>query len=192
VNPSGGELRSVLDRCRAGNELAWEQWLAWVRTRAPAFLSEFRTLSAADKEDVAAAAIGRLVGTIRRDEIRGVINLEIETYVRRTIKNLALNLIRGRRARPDQGHHLDEKLPDPTQRPSEEAVVSNLRARADEAVMRWPPKDRYLFFAKLEGVESAKIKVTLERPPYAEFISVKTVDTRYHKLKKTLREEIDR
>jgi len=190
VNPSGGDLRALLEACRAGNEVAWEQFLAWVRMRSRASLSGFRPLNADDRDDVVAEVTRRLVDVIRQDQVRGTTDSEIDAYIRTALRNQALNLVRGRAARGDQDPS-PEDLPDHAPTPPERTVTSQVLKRAQEAMMRWPPEDRYLFVAKLEGVSSSQIQATLERPPYRVFISVTTVDTRYHKLKKVLREEAD-
>ena len=135
MNPSGGDLRALLEHCRAGNEVAWEQFLAWVRTRARASLSGFHTLNAADRDDVVAEVTRRLVEAIRQDQVRGTTDAEIEAYIRTALRNQALNLVRDRATRGEQDPP-PEGLRDYAPTQPERTVTLQVLERAREAVMR--------------------------------------------------------
>jgi len=184
-------LRALFDQCHIGsNDAAWEQVLAWLRVRARSVLGGFQTLNDADREDVISHVGHRLIEAIRRREIRGTTDAEIESYVRTTLKNRALNVVRHRATR-GQEEPVPEDLHDNAPSPSEQAVIAQALERARDAIMKWPPEDRYLFIAKLEGVSSARIKATLEQPPYRQFVAITTVDTRYLRLRRILHEQVN-
>src|SRR5215831_7341289 len=122
-----GELHTLLERCRTGEAPAWERFAAWVKVRSRVVLGGIDKLSDADGEDAVAEALKGLVTVVRRDEIRGTSNAEIDAYVCTAIRNRALNVLRGRARRrealpssmtpmTDAGGSADE-LPDdaPTQ-----------------------------------------------------------------------------
>ncbi len=191
LNRSSGDLRALFDQCHIGsNDAAWEQVLAWLRVRARSVLGGFQTLNDADREDVISHVGHRLIEAIRRREIRGTTDAEIESYVRTTLKNRALNVVRHRATR-GQEEPVPEDLHDNAPSPSEQAVIAQALERARDAIMKWPPEDRYLFIAKLEGVSSARIKATLEQPPYRQFVAITTVDTRYLRLRRILHEQVN-
>ena len=96
-----GELHTLLERCRAEEAPAWERFAAWVAIRGRAVLRGVDRLSAADGEDALAETLKTLVAVVRRGEIRGVSNAEIDAYVCTAIRNRALNALRGRTRRSE-------------------------------------------------------------------------------------------
>src|SRR5215475_15529424 len=73
-----GELHALLEDCRAEDALAWERFAAWVKTRGRAVLSAVDKLSNADGEDAVADALTSLVTVVRRGDIGGASNAEID------------------------------------------------------------------------------------------------------------------
>jgi len=61
-----GELRVLLERCRAGEAPAWGAFAAWVKVRGRVILGGVDRLSQADGDDAVAEALKSLV-TRRRD-----------------------------------------------------------------------------------------------------------------------------
>src|SRR5215510_6129499 len=90
------ELQGLLERCRAEESSAWEQLTDWVRSRGKAVFRVFGNLSKADRDDVIAATLKQLVLAIRHERISGNSNGAIHTYVRKAIRNKALDLLRTR------------------------------------------------------------------------------------------------
>ena len=82
-----GELHTLLERCRTGEAPAWERFAAWVKVRSRVVLGGIDKLSDADGEDVVAEALKGLVTVVRRGEIRGASNAEIDAYVCTAIRN---------------------------------------------------------------------------------------------------------
>src|SRR5262249_3785526 len=76
-----GELHGLLERCRAEDALAWERFATWVKTRSRAILGAVDKLSSADGEDAVADTLTRLITVVRRGEISGASNAEIDAYV---------------------------------------------------------------------------------------------------------------
>ena len=198
-----GELYALLERCRSEDALAWERFATWVKTRGRAILSAVDKLSDADGEDAVADTLTSLVTVVRRGEIRGASNAEIDAYVCRALRNRALNVLRGRTRRreviaaasdapnPDQaGSPTLEQVPDESPSQAAQAIAAEQLGRAEKLLLSWSPEDRYLFIAKLNGVSARLIQQTLERPPFECFSAVTTVDTRYHRLRKRLIEHI--
>jgi DNA-directed RNA polymerase specialized sigma24 family protein len=91
-----GELRILLERCLAGEAPAWERFASWVKTRGRTVLAGVDKLSEADGDDAVAETLKSLVNVVRRGEIRGASNAEIDAYVCSAIRNRALNVLRGR------------------------------------------------------------------------------------------------
>src|SRR5215831_9432094 len=87
---------TLLERCRTGEAPAWERFAAWVNVRGRVVLGGIDKLSDADSDDAVAEALTSLVTIVRRSEIRGASNAEIDAYVCTTIRNRALNVLRGR------------------------------------------------------------------------------------------------
>jgi len=198
-----GELRILLQRCRAEDSIAWEHLAAWVRARSRAVLGGVQKLSDADREDAVADTLKSLVTAIRRDEIRGASNAEIDAYVGTAIRNRALNVLRGRARRrevsawaaeaPDSHppeSPVGDEAPDEAPRQDTQVIAAEQLVRAEKLLLSWPPEDRYLFIAKLNGASATVIKQTLERPPFDHFTAVTTVDTRFHRLRKRMIEHI--
>ena len=198
-----GELYALLERCRAEDALAWERFAAWVKTRGRAILGAVDKLSDADGEDAVADTLTSLVTVVRRGEISGASNAEIDAYVCRALRNRALNVLRGRTRRrevigavsevpnTDQaGTPALEQVPDEAPSQAAQAIAAEQLGRAEKLLLSWSPEDRYLFIAKLNGVSARLIQQTLERPPFECFSAVTTVDTRYHRLRKRLIEHI--
>jgi DNA-directed RNA polymerase specialized sigma24 family protein len=196
-----GELHAMLERCRSDDSLAWERFAAWVKIRSRAILGTVDRLSDADGEDAVADTLTRLVTVVRRGEISGASNAEIDAYVCRALRNRALNVLRGRTRRREvvatTPEVMDPDLPgsptvpldqmrDDAPSPTAQAIAVEQLGRAEKLLLGWPPEDRYLFIAKLNGVSARTIQQTLERPPFACFFAVTTVDTRYHRLRKRL------
>jgi hypothetical protein len=77
-----GELRGLLERCRAEETIAWELFTQWIRGRAAAVLRAIGNLSKADREDVIASTLNQLLRVVRHDGICGSSNAEIHAYVR--------------------------------------------------------------------------------------------------------------
>ncbi len=198
-----GELHALLERCRAEDEPAWERLAAWVKTRGRAILGAVDKLSDADREDAVADTLKRLVTVVRRGEIRGASNAEIDAYVCTALRNGALNALRWRTRRrevgpgpsevprPDlAGSQPLEEAPDEAPSQDAQAIAAQDLGRAEKLLLSWSPEDRYLFIAKLNGVSARLIQQTLERPPFECFTAVTTVDTRFHRLRKRLIEHI--
>jgi DNA-directed RNA polymerase specialized sigma24 family protein len=198
-----GELHGLLERCRAEDAVAWERFAAWVTMRGRAILSAVDKLSAADGEDAVADTLTRLITVVRRGEISGASNAEIDAYVCTALRNRALNVLRGRTRRrevvavasevpnPDlsEGPAL-EQVPDEGPSQAARTIAAEQLGRAEKFVLSWSPEERYLFMAKLNGVSARLIQQTLERPPFECFSAVTTVDTRYHRLRKRLIDHI--
>ena len=71
-----------------------------------------------------------------------------------------------------------------------QAVATEQLGRAEKILASWSADDRYLFLAKLNGVSARVIQQTLERPPFNCFAAVTTVDSRFHRLRQRLIEDI--
>lgn len=184
-----GEMSALLERCRAGESVAWERFTAWVKGRGRVILGSVDRLSGADAEDAVADALHGLVTVVRRGEIRGDTNAEIDAYVCTAIRNRALNALRGRgRRREVDPGALDMADPAPAQ--DAQAVAAEQLDRAEKVLHSWSAEDRYVFLAKLNGVSAALIQQTLERPPFRHFTAVATIDNRFHRLRKRLIEEL--
>jgi hypothetical protein len=91
VRPSRSDLPGVLRRCRLGDESAWGEFHAWVDIIARWSLAAFNGLGRADRQDIVATAIERLIPVVRGDRIRGTTGLEIKAYVARAIRNIAVH-----------------------------------------------------------------------------------------------------
>jgi len=198
-----GELQDLLQRCRAEDAIAWAEFLAWVKRRARAVLSVYSKLGRTDREDVVADTLKSLVPVIRRGEIRGVSNSEIDTYVCRAIRNRALNLLRGHDRRRLAGESsaasvaetgaIDwHEAPDDGLSQDVQIVIAEQLERAEKVLMCWSAADRYLFTARLNGVASKVIRDTLRQPPFGLFTELATIDTRFYRLRRRLAEEISR
>ncbi len=198
-----GELQGLLERCRAEDAIAWADFVAWVKRRARAVLSVYGKLSETDREDIVADTLKSLVPVIRRREIRGVSNSEIDAYVCQAIKNRALNLFRGydrrRQAGESSAVHAAEtsaiQWPDAVDEgPSQDVqvVIAEQLERAEKSLMSWSAADRYLFTARLNGVASKVIQETLRQPPFELHAELATIDTRFYRLRRRLAEEISR
>ncbi len=198
-----GELHTLLERCRTGEAPAWERFAEWVKVRSRIVLGGVDKLSDADGEDAVADALKSLVTIVRRGEIRGVSNAEIDAYVCTAIRNRALNVLRGRarrceldhRASPALGREPSEiptydEVPDGTSPQDAQAVAVEQLGRVEKILASWSAEDRYLFLAKLNGVSAQVIQRTLERPPFNYFAAVTTVDSRFHRLRQRLIEHI--
>jgi DNA-directed RNA polymerase specialized sigma24 family protein len=196
-----GELRGLLDRCRSEESLAWEAFTAWTRSRAAAILRAIGKLSRADREDIVAATLNQLFRVVRHDGISGNSDAEIHAYVRTTIRNQALNLLRARAqsleaaeqsiweshdGEPQNGEVTDE-------RPSQDAraIVSEQLGRVQDLLQSWAAADRYLFLAKVNGVPARTIQQTLARPPFETRLALATVNTRFHRLRRCLMSHLE-
>jgi DNA-directed RNA polymerase specialized sigma24 family protein len=139
-----------------------------------------------------------LLLAIRCGQIRGDTNAEIDAYVCRSLRNQALNVLRGRARRQAAGESPSEsygvepgaEVADEDSLPDRQAVLAELLDRADKVLMTWSLEDRYLFLAKLHGVTAQAIREALRRPPFKMFIELATVDTRFHRLRERLLREL--
>jgi DNA-directed RNA polymerase specialized sigma24 family protein len=189
-----GELRCLLERCRAEETAAWELFTQWIRTRAAATLRAIGSLSRADREDVVAATLNQLLRVVRRDGIGGSRNREIHAYVRATIRNQALSLLRAQSRDigkqnvwdSDGGELRNNEIAD--ERPSQDAraIISEQLGRAHDVLESWAAADRYLFLAKINGVPARIIQQTLAQSPFNTRMAIATVDTRFHRLRRCL------
>jgi DNA-directed RNA polymerase specialized sigma24 family protein len=146
-------------------------------------------LSAADGEDALAETLKSLVTVVRRGEIRGASNAEVDAYVCMAIRNRALNVLRGRARRRELDHRASpgepsenatyDEVPDETSPQDAQAVAAEQLGRAEKLLSSWPAEDRYLFLAKLHGVSARVIQRTLEQPPFNSFTAVTTVDSQF-------------
>ena len=92
-----GELHILLERCRAEEAPAWDHFAAWVKGRGRAILGGVDKLSRADGDDAVAETLKRLVTVVRRGEIRGASNAEIDAYVCTRNPDRELNFCAGAR-----------------------------------------------------------------------------------------------
>lgn len=196
-----GVLHDLLQRCCAEHADAWEEFAAWVRARGRTVLGAFEKLKWADRDDVIADALKNLTAAVRHGKIRGRSNAEIDAYVCRSLKNQALNFWRGygrkrhggessTAAEVDGETELCHAVAD--DHPSQEtmAIAAERLARADKLLQSWSPEDRYLFLAKLSGVQAQVIMGTLRRPPFNRYVALATIDTRYHRLREQMMRRI--
>jgi DNA-directed RNA polymerase specialized sigma24 family protein len=155
-----GELHTLLERCRNGEAPAWERFAAWVKVRSRVVLGGVDKLSEADGEDALAEALKSLVTIVRRDEIRGASNAEIDAYVCTAIRNRALNVLRGRARRCEVDHRASpapsrepsesrtyDEVPDGTSPQDAQAVAAEQLGRVEKILASWSAEDRYLFLA---------------------------------------------
>jgi DNA-directed RNA polymerase specialized sigma24 family protein len=173
--------------------MAWEEFTCWVKSRGAVILAACR-LSQADRDDVIAAALKGLIPKVRTGKVRGQCNEQIDAYVCVAVRNQALNCIRSRRRHPerwarsiegasDVDASIDE-VADEALSQEERVILSEQLERIRARVNSWDPVDRYLFFAKLNGVPAKKIQETLKQLGSA--MAVATVDTRFHRLRAEL------
>src|SRR5262245_5245027 len=108
-------------------------------------------MSGADCDDVIADALKSLVMVVRRGEIRGTSNGEIDGYVCVAIRNRALNVIRGRARRRDAGEMTAEAPGEISARsepldvalsPDTQVIAAELLERAEKVLLSWPAADR--------------------------------------------------
>ena len=151
-----------------------------------------------DAEDVLSGVWEPLMRALKRGQPDGTTDLEITAYLRRAVRNHALNFLRARRQQPAaadrtiqvagaEGDDRLDALQCPELSPEQRAVLEAVIRRIDE----WAPQDRFLFFEKLHGVPSAEIKKALEAEPFRVFLAVATIDTRYHRLQHRLRTSLE-
>ena len=143
-----GELHALLERCRADDGAAWERFAGWVTTRGRAILGGVDRLSEADGEDAVAETLKSLVTVVRRGEIRGGSNAEIDAYVCTAIRNRALNVLRGRaRLREvDEGGLEVTGLESASEGSSQDiqAIMLEQLARIEKVLLSWPSEDRVI------------------------------------------------
>src|SRR5216683_143623 len=126
--------------------------------RGRARLGALDRLSDADGEDAVAGTLTSLVTVVRRGEISGASNAEIDAYVCKALRNRALNVLRGRARRreviaavsevpnPDQaGTPALEQVPDEAPSQAAQAIAAEQLGRAEKLLLSWSPEDRYLF-----------------------------------------------
>jgi DNA-directed RNA polymerase specialized sigma24 family protein len=188
-----GELHALLERCRADDGAAWERFAGWVTTRGRAILGGVDRLSDADGEDAVAETLKSLVTVVRRGEIRGASNAEIDAYVCTALRRRALNVLRGRARRREVDSIIEtpgERIPDDASSQDARAIAAEQLDRVEALLRSWPAEDRYLFIAKLNGVSARVIRQTLEQPPFGHFTALATIDTRFHRLRQRLLDEV--
>jgi len=195
-----GVLHELLQRCCAEHADAWEQFAAWVKVRGRMVLGVFERLKWVDREDIIADALKNLMAAVRDSKIRGRSNAEIDGYVCRSLRNQALNFLRGHGRRRHAGESTVEDLDGDIEprdtvaddRASQEAmaIVAEQLVRADKLLQSWSPEDRYLFLAKLSGVQAQDIRHTLRRPPFKRYTALATIDTRYYRLREQMMRHI--
>ncbi len=183
-----GVLDDLLQRCRAEGAEAWEEFAERVRARGRTVLAAFEKLRWADREDIIADALKNLMTAVRDVKVRGRSNAEIDAYVCRSLRNQALNFLRGHGRRRSAGESTLEPADGETElcdavaddHPSQEemTIFADRLARADKLLQSWPPEDRYLFLAKLSGVQAQVIRDMLRRPPFTKYVALATIDTR--------------
>src|SRR6266545_2254214 len=159
-----GELHTLLERCRTGEAPAWERFAAWVKVRSRVVLGGIDKLSDADGEDVVAETLKSLVTVVRRGEIRGASNAEIDAYVCTAIRRRALNVLRGRARHREVDAPADtsgEVTRDDISWQDARAIAAEQLDRVEARLRSWPAEDRYLFIAKLNGVSARVIQQTL-------------------------------
>jgi DNA-directed RNA polymerase specialized sigma24 family protein len=183
---TGPPWRSLVDRCRDGDEGAWEEFVVSFRALAQRRLRQFHGLGPSDRADLASATLERLVVAVRGGHIRGGTDAEVSAYITRAVRNQALDLISRRRPETplDDGDRHDWAK-------EGQAYERALMQEVTDIVSSWSPTERFLFVQKSHGVSSERIKQELEHGPYAEFIDVATVDTRYHRLRTRLRSRLE-
>jgi DNA-directed RNA polymerase specialized sigma24 family protein len=183
ARPPAPAWRALVDRCRSGDDPAWEVFLAAFNALAQRRLRRhFPHLGPSDRADVVSAALERLIVAVRSGQIRGRTDAEVGAYVGRALRNHALDFI-GRR-RPESS--FDEAIHHQTAQEGgayQRALVQKIM----EIVGSWPAAERFVFVQKWHGVPSERIKQELEQSPYSEFVDVATVDTRYLRLRGRLR-----
>jgi DNA-directed RNA polymerase specialized sigma24 family protein len=188
------ELYDLLKQCSDADEAAWEAFTEWVAMRARTVLRAFEKLSTMDRQDIVAETLRNLLLAIRCGQIRGTTNAEIDAYVCRSLRNQALNVLRGHLRRRAAGESTTElhgvepqvEVVDENAAPEQQAVLAELLARTEKLVMTWSPEDRYLFLAKLYGLTARHIQESLRRPPFKMSVALATVDTRFHRLRERL------
>jgi DNA-directed RNA polymerase specialized sigma24 family protein len=188
-----GDLHALLERCRADDGAAWEHFAGWVTTRGRAILGGVDRLSDADGEDAVAETLKSLVTVVRRGEIRGASNAEIDAYVCTAIRRRALNVLRGRARRREVESITDVpdvEIQDETSSQDARAIAAEQLDRVEALLWSWPAEDRYLFIAKLNGVSARLIRQTLQQPPFHHFTALATIDTRFHRLRQRLQDEV--
>jgi len=163
-------------------------------------LGVFERLKWVDREDIIADALKNLMAAVRDSKIRGRSNAEIGGYVCRSLRNQALNFLRGHGRRRRAGESTVEDLDADIElrdtvaddRASQEAmaIVAEQLVRADKLLQSWSPEDRYLFLAKLSGVQAQDIRHTLRRPPFKRYTALATIDTRYYRLREQMMRHI--
>jgi len=191
-----GALYDLLQRCSAEEADAWEDFAARIKTRGRTVLGVFEKLRWADRDDVIASVLQSLAAAVRRGKIRGRSNAEIDAYVCRSLRNQALNFLRGHSRRRRAGESPIDELVSADEafdsvaddHPSQEAmaIVAEQLARADKLLQSWAPEDRYLFLAKLSGVPAQVVQETLRRQPFRTYLALATIDTRYHRLREQM------
>lgn len=177
----------MLDRCEAEAPEAWEAFDRWARQTARRALARFADLSGAEREDVTATVVERLVSVVRDGAIHGTTDGEIAAYVRQAARRAALDALRLRgRVHDDVGDDLADPGPGASR-----LALARARLRAVEAALQtWTAEERYVLLAKLDGRASREIQAELARL-FDVRLDARTVDTRYHRLRERLREALE-
>jgi DNA-directed RNA polymerase specialized sigma24 family protein len=151
---------------------------------ARSVLGAFRTLSGAQREDLAADVMQRLLEAVREGRIAAASDGEVAGYIRQALRNAARDLlerlrVRGETDEPSGG------LPGPGADPERMAIALQGLARIRAAMDAWPLVDRLLFLMKLEGAPAADVRAALASG-LGVHIDGRTVDTRFFRLRRKL------
>ena len=185
-SPSPLGLHALVLRGQAGEAAAWEALEGHVRRLVGRVLGRgFRSLGAADRNDVVGVVLQRLVPAVRAGRITGTSDAEVEAYLRAMLRNGALDLLDWRRVRGEEP--LPEELPEAAASPERVAILRQCVARIRALMLAWPPEDRLLLLMKLEGAPATEIRQVLARL-YGVHLARPTIDVRVYRLRRKLRE----
>ena len=137
-------------------------------TRGRAILGGVDRLSEADGEDAVAETLKSLVTAVRRGEIRGASNSEIDAYVCTAIRRARVERLRGRARRRQIDAFTDtrgEVIQDDVSWQDARAIAAEQLDRVEARLWSWPAKDRYLFIAKLNGVSARRSRHSATSSP---------------------------
>jgi DNA-directed RNA polymerase specialized sigma24 family protein len=177
-------LAALLRRCATEEADAWAELGALVRRVAGRALRPFPGLTPAERQDVEAGALERLVEAIRAGEIRGTSDGEIAGYIAQVLRRRALDLLSAAsRARRAGGVPPDLAAPDPD--PERQAAMREAIAAVRGEMATWSPQDQLLFLLKLHGTSAGGIRTGLARV-FGHAVEAGTVDTRYFRLRAKL------
>lgn len=179
------DLVSIIERCRAGANSAWNEFDEWFKDKAGRILGRYR-LGEGRLEEVRARCRENIFKAIQSGAIRGQTSGEIAAYIATAVKHEALDACAER-----QGEELPTDVLDPMSNPERNAIARIDLERAEGIIQSWPANDRFLFIEKIQGVSASTIREELMRH-FGEGIAVATVDSRFSKLRQGLREALGR